>query len=216
MDILILNDFGHINGGAAQVAIADAIALAQAGHAVTYLCAVGPVAAKLPAAGVRVICLEQQEIALDSDRFGAARRGLWNFQAARALDRLLAAYPALPIVHIHGWSKALSGSVCAAALARRAPVVVTLHDFFSACPNGGFYQYPQQRICELRAMSPSCIACNCDSRSYAQKLYRVARQAVQRQRRAYFARWGPPFCSSLQTWCVRSWRPICAAPGPFP
>jgi glycosyltransferase involved in cell wall biosynthesis len=84
-------------------------------------------------------------------------------------------------VHIHGWSKALSGSVCAAALARRAPVVVSLHDYFAACPNGGFYQYPQQRPCTLTAMSPSCIVCNCDGRSYPQKLYRVARQAVQQQ-----------------------------------
>lgn len=177
--IFLLNDFGHINGGTAQVAIDDAVALAQAGHAVTYFCAVGPVDPALAAAGVRTICLEQQEIADDPDRLGAARRGLWNGVAARALDRLLADCPEPPLVHIHGWTKALSGSVCAVALKRRAPVVVTLHDFFTACPNGGFYQYPQQRICELTAMSPSCIACNCDIRSYGQKLYRVARQAVQ-------------------------------------
>lgn len=182
MNILILNDFGHVNGGTSQVAIANALALAAGGHAVTYFCAVGPVAPELAAAGLRVVCLDQQEIAADPDRLRAARQGLWNGVAARALDRLLAEYAAPPIVHIHGWSKALSASVCAAAVARRAPVVVTLHDFFAACPNGGFYQYPQQRICELTAMSAACIACNCDSRSYGQKLYRVARQAAQ---------WGP-------------------------
>lgn len=177
--ILIINDFGHVNGGTAQVAIGDAVALAQAGHSVIFFCAVGPVDPALVAAGVRVVCLEQREIAQDPSRLRAARRGLWNGHAARALDRLLAGYAVQPIMHIHGWSKALSGSVCAVALSRRAPVVVSLHDYFAACPNGGFYQYPQQRICELTAMSPACIACNCDSRSYAQKLYRVARQAMQ-------------------------------------
>jgi glycosyltransferase involved in cell wall biosynthesis len=177
--IVIVNDFGHVNGGTAQVAIADAIALAQAGYRVFFFCAVGPVSPALIAAGVEVVCLDQQEIAADPDRLRAAKQGLWNGKAAQAMDKLLADIP-FAIVHIHGWSKALSGSVAAAAIARRAPVVVTLHDFFAACPNGGFYQFPQQRICGLRAMSASCIACNCDPRSYPQKLYRVVRQAVQR------------------------------------
>jgi glycosyltransferase involved in cell wall biosynthesis len=181
MNIIILNDFGHVNGGAAQVAVADAIALARAGHAITFFCAVGPVSPDLESAGVQIVCLDQQEIALDSDRLRAAQQGLWNRQAASALDRLLTGAAARPIVHIHGWSKALSGSVCSVALSHSARVVVSLHDYFTACPNGGFYQYPQQRLCALTAMSPTCIACNCDSRSYSQKLYRVARQAVQRQ-----------------------------------
>lgn len=177
--IVIVNDFGHVNGGAAQVCIADAVALAQTGRRVIFFCAVGPVAPELPAAGVAVVCLDQEEIALNADRLRAARQGLWNGRAAAALDKLLSDFAAQPIVHVHGWSKALSASVVAAALARKAPVVLTLHDFFAACPNGGFYQFPQQRICELRAMSASCIACNCDSRNYAEKIYRVARQAVQ-------------------------------------
>ena len=177
--LIIVNDFGHVNGGTAQVAIGDAIALAQAGRGVTFFCAVGPVAPELEAAGVRVVCLGQQEIAADPNRLRATGQGIWNGVAGRALDRLLAQFPVAPIVHIHGWSKALSGSVTAAALARKAPVIVSLHDYFAACPNGGFYQYPQQRICDLTAMSPACIACNCDPRSYPQKLYRVARQAVQ-------------------------------------
>jgi glycosyltransferase involved in cell wall biosynthesis len=179
-NIFLVNDFGHINGGTAQVAIGDAIALARADYHVTFFCAVGPIDPGLATAGVHVVCLEQQEIAIDSDRLRAARRGLWNSAAARALDKLLAQQAVSPIVHIHGWTKALSGSVAAAALARRASVLVTLHDFFTACPNGGFYQYPQRHICELTAMSAACIASNCDPRSYPQKIYRVARHAIQR------------------------------------
>ncbi len=178
--VVIVNDFGHVNGGAAQICIADILALARAGHDVTFFCAVGPISPDLVAAGIKVVCLDEKEIATDPDRIGAARRGLWNGRAQREMDRLLSSFATAPIVHIHGWSKALSGSVVAAAVDRRVPTVLTLHDFFAACPNGGFYQYPQQRICELRAMSPACIACNCDSRSYPQKLYRVMRQTLQR------------------------------------
>jgi glycosyltransferase involved in cell wall biosynthesis len=57
--------------------------------------------------------------------------------------------------------------------------VCTLHDYFSICPNGGLYNFPQQRLCLLRPMSLGCIASNCDARSYAQKLWRVGRQVVQ-------------------------------------
>jgi glycosyltransferase involved in cell wall biosynthesis len=181
MNILILNDFGHVNGGTAQVAVADAVALAQAGPAVTFFCAVGLVAPEPKRAGGRVICLGQQEIAADPNRLRAAKRGIWNHNAAMMLDRLLAEQLVPPIEHVHGLSKASSGSVCATALARCSIVVVSLHDYFAACPNGGFYQYPQQGSRTLAAMSASCIVCNCGSRSYAQKLYRVARQAVQRQ-----------------------------------
>jgi glycosyltransferase involved in cell wall biosynthesis len=178
--IFVVNDFGHVNGGAAQVAVADAISLAQAGHNITFFCAVGPVAPELESAGVRVVCLQQREIAHNPNRLSAVSQGLWNNRAAIVLDQLLAEQLQMPIVHIHGWSKALSASVCATALARRAPIVVSLHDYFSACPNGGLYQYPSQKLCTLNAMSPSCIVCNCDSRSYSQKLYRVTRQVVQR------------------------------------
>ena len=59
-------------------------------------------------------------------------------------------------------------------------IVCTLHDYFAACPNGSFFNYSTDQICHLAPLSTQCIISNCDSRSYGHKLWRVARQVVQR------------------------------------
>ncbi|WP_283180096.1 hypothetical protein [Gemmobacter sp. 24YEA27] len=58
-------------------------------------------------------------------------------------------------------------------------VVLHAHDYFLACPNGAFFDYRAGVTCDLSPMSLGCVTCNCDKRSAAQKLWRVARQAVQ-------------------------------------
>ena len=58
-------------------------------------------------------------------------------------------------------------------------VVLTLHDYFTACPNGGYFNYNKNEICKLKPLSAKCIKCNCDSRNYGFKIYRVLRQFVQ-------------------------------------
>jgi glycosyltransferase involved in cell wall biosynthesis len=178
--IVISNDFGHVNGGAAQVALSSAIALARRGLSVTAFVAVPPVTPDLGASGVRVVCTEQHDILSDPDRRRAAVKGIWNRNAARMMGSLLASLPpARTVVHVHGWTKALSSSIVQAAITGGFKVICTLHDYFAACPNGSFFNYPHNHICHLRAMSVRCLASNCDVRSYHHKLWRVARQAVQ-------------------------------------
>jgi glycosyltransferase involved in cell wall biosynthesis len=69
--------------------------------------------------------------------------------------------------------------VIRAALSQKFKVVCTLHDYFTACPNGSFFNYSTNAICELQPLSGSCIATQCDRRHYSQKLWRVGRQVVQ-------------------------------------
>lgn len=54
-----------------------------------------------------------------------------------------------------------------------------MHDYFTVCPNGGFYDYQKQEICRRIPMSRECVKCNCDKRSYLQKMWRDIRQFVQ-------------------------------------
>lgn len=179
-DIVILNDFAHVQGGGSKVAILSARALAARGRRVLFFAAAGPVDPDLAASGARVICLGQPDLLTDPNRLRGAARGLWNPGAAAALAAVLDRLdPARTVVHVHGWMKALSSSTVRAAQARGFPIVSTLHDYSAVCPNGGFYNYRTERICGLRPMSPACLASNCDSRHYAHKLWRVARQAVQ-------------------------------------
>lgn len=181
--LVIVNDFAHVNGGTAMVALSSAAALARRGYAVTIFAAVGPVMEELSRDGVDVVCLGQYEIASDPNRLRAVALGLWNRTAARRMAEVLNNLdPAQTIIHVHGWTKSLTAAPIGVGVRRRFPVVMTLHDYFAACPNGGFYDFQENRICTRKAMSPSCLACNCDKNSYAQKIWRVARQTMQKRR----------------------------------
>jgi glycosyltransferase involved in cell wall biosynthesis len=181
--VVVVNDFAYVEGGASQVALRSAVGLAERGNSVHLLAAVGPAADFVAASKVRLTLLDQFSIADDPNRFRAAFSGVWNRKAYRATRGLLNNLRGQPlVVHAHVWVKSLSSSVIRAAFDARVPVVVTAHDYFTACPNGGFYNYRTGEICPLRAMSPICVVTNCDKRSYAQKVWRVARQAVQRGR----------------------------------
>lgn len=166
------------------MAISSAIGLARQGYDVTYLSAVGPVAAELNDSSVRLVLTGQHAIASDPSRIRAGIQGLWNTKSRKALETLLAASdPRSTIVHIHGWTKALSSSVVQAGARRGAAMVCTLNDYFTACPNGAFLDYPKAEVCTRQPLSGSCLMTQCDNRGYSHKVWRVLRQGVQR-------RWG--------------------------
>ena len=181
MRIVVVSDHAHINGGQAKVAIESAKGLARRGAQVDFFAAVGPVDQGLHDAGVAVTLLGHDDVLTTGSlaRFGA--QWLWNEPARRALAALLERCdPSETVVHVHGWSKALSPSIGAALHATRAPIVHTLHDFYLVCPNGGFYDYHAARNCGRTPMSLDCIAHDCDSRGYHRKLMRVGRHALMR------------------------------------
>lgn len=179
--IIIVNDYAHVNGGTASIALGSAEELAKRGRRVTLFSAVGPVAPQLIGLpNLEVVCLGQPDILTDPNRLRALTSGIWNNSAARQFRSLLESCdPDHTVIHLHGWTKALSTSVVSAALEMRFPLVLTLHDFFAACPVGTFYQAQQQQICHLKPMSAACISLNCDARNYGHKLWRVGRQWVQ-------------------------------------
>lgn len=179
MNIVVVNDYASVGGGADAVAIDSARALAQSGENVIFFCAVGPVDEKLDHENISVICLDQQDI-LDAKSGRAAFFGVWNRKAYASFARLLSSLDRnTSVVHIHSFTKALSSSVFRAARDSGFKVAYTMHDYFAACPNGGFYDYKKLENCPLRPMSPACIKADCDKREYAHKLWRCLRQAVQ-------------------------------------
>ncbi len=179
-NIVIINDYAHINGGAGQVALASAIGLAKRNHRVSVLAAVGPVMEALQHSSAKVIITGQCDILNDPNMLRAATQGLWNVKARKTMTALLASLdPSSTIIHIHSWTKALSSSVIRVAIKKGFRVVCTLHDYFVACPNGGFFDYQRKVSCSEEPLSIACLLKNCDARSYLQKLWRAARQEVQ-------------------------------------
>ena len=179
LNIVIATDTCEIDGGAALVALEDAKTLAREGHRVIFFSACGRVPEEH--GGIEWISLGQNNILDEPNRLKAAWNGLWNLSAARGFADLLGRLPKdLTVVHVHSWSKALSGSVIATARRRGFKIVCTLHDYFSICPNGGLYDYPVRQVCLRRPMSASCVSRNCDSRAYIHKVWRVLRQLIWR------------------------------------
>lgn len=190
-NIVIVNDWASIEGGAANVAINSAIGLAK--HYCVYLfSAVQPIDSRLKKAGVNVICIGKKDVLHDENRFRAICKGLWDNETKREFEHLLATLdPAESIIHFHTWTKALTASLYAVTAKMDFRTVITLHDFFCFCPNGGFYDYQRNEICTKRPISLACLVCNCDVRSYPQKIWRSIRMKIQnrvlaRNKKLYF------------------------------
>lgn len=182
MNVVIINDYAYVNGGAGQVALSSAMALAEHNVKITLFSAVGPVAPELlDKANLRIICTNQCDILNEPNRIKAIAQGLWNTKAAKILaDTLDCLDPNDTIIHVHSWTKALSSSIVPVAINKKFKVVCTLHDYFVACPNGGFFDYKKNEICRRQPLSFKCWCNNCDSRNIIQKQWRLIRQYIQK------------------------------------
>ena len=191
-NIVIVCDYGYIEGGAARIAHETAIALQAAGKQVFFFCAVGPISEDLSKAGVEVTCLGQADILHERNRIKGALRGISNRTASKSFEKLLSRLRSEhTVIHVHTWTKGVSSSIFPVAEKMGFCVFLTVHDYFLVCPNGGLFEHPHSRICERKPLSLSCLMCNCDARSYSQKIFRVMRQYVQnwnirRRKNIYF------------------------------
>ncbi len=176
MRVVIVSDFGCVNGGAAKVAIESARGLAEAGVPVVFACAIGPVSERLRHSLISIEMFDVEEVWKVGSKLAAARQGIWNGSAQIWLSALLVRQPHGTVVHLHQWTKAFSPAAIAAAGESGLPVVITMHDYFSFCPVGGYFDFSVSKPCDKTPMGAACIRTNCDRASYAHKLVRVARQ----------------------------------------
>lgn len=177
-NVVIVNDFNYIQGGASKVAIDTAKLLVDKGIKVYFFSALNKPEDQIN--GIEYITTNQTEALKEKNKIKGIINGIYNFKAKKELKKLLEKLDKNnTIIHVHGWTKALSSSVFDIAFKMQFKVVLTVHDYFTACPNGGFFNYKKCEICNLKPMSFKCITCNCDSRNYMFKLYRIIRQKVQ-------------------------------------
>ena len=178
VQIVIVSDFGEVNGGAAKVAVTSARGLAEAGSSVTYVCAIAPVSPLLDHPRIAVRCLDFDSVWTQRNPLTAAMQGIWHGRARTALESILSGLATHDtIVHFHQWTKALSPSVLAAPALRGLPSVVSLHDYFFVCPNGAYYNYAKARPCDVAPMSASCVIAQCDRHGVMHKAVRTLRQS---------------------------------------
>lgn len=187
--IVILNDISRPTGGATALALLSAMLFRARGLPVTYVTGDAGENDTLAAAGVEIVALGRQRLEA-SGALQAFVGGLYNHAAAAMVSRWIAANdtPAT-IYHLHGWAQILSPSVFDALRPVKDRIILSAHDFFLTCPNGSQSFLRTGALCPHVPMSLACITAGCDRRHYAHKLWRVARQAVQRR---YFDRRDAP------------------------
>lgn len=188
--IVFLNDTSESRGGAAVLAVMAAMALAARGHEVIWLTGDSGDNPELAAAGIEVVALGGQ-VLLDLPARRAFTEGLGN-RAAAAMVRDFVAERDTPetVYHVHAWSQIFSPAVFGALAPVAGRSFIHVHDLFLACPNGMFMDYRKDEVCPRTPLSLSCLATNCDKRSYAQKLWRVARTRALWRALGDFDRWG--------------------------
>ncbi|MEM1388442.1 MAG: glycosyltransferase family 4 protein [Pseudomonadota bacterium] len=188
--IVIINDASVARGGATSLAKKQAQMLVERGHEVIYAAGDSdPGEAIFPN---HTIALRHAGGAalLKMNKLAAATRGFYSGAARDMVAALVATDTPETIYHVHSFAKALTPSIFS-PLRRVAPrVFVHAHDFFLACPNGGFMDYNHMLPCERVPLSLDCLSTQCDKRNYAQKLWRSARQATLRQTLPRTAPWG--------------------------
>lgn len=176
MNIIIVNDYCAVNGGSDKVAVVSAEELSKRGHNVTYFGAVAPICSELLNSKVNMVCLNQQDLWKGKNKAKAFMSGIWNKKAKKDFSTLLDYYDSSDtIIHFHGLTKALTFSVIEAALEKNFKIVFTLHDYFTFCPNGAYYNYRTEKICSYKPLSAQCSTCNCDSKHYYYKIWRLIR-----------------------------------------
>jgi glycosyltransferase involved in cell wall biosynthesis len=173
--IVVIHDFASPEGGAGVLAIQAAKEYRRRGIPVTYFAGTIEGASE-ELGGIDLVGLRAARL-LDTPPGRAMMQGFHNRAAESCLRDWIAENDTEGTVyHLHNWSQILSPAIFAALTGVEDRLVVTCHDFFNICPNGGFTDFSRSQPCELKPLSPRCLANQCDRRSSLHKYWRVARQ----------------------------------------
>lgn len=176
--IIIVNDSSSARGGATGLALLAARLLAERGREVIFLCGDSGDDPALAELGVPVVPLGGRRL-LSAGRPEAMVRGLWNQRGAAFLASWIGRNGRPDDVwHVHSWAQIWSPSIFRALRPVWERVVVHGHDYFIACPGGGFWNYPEASSCELIPLSRRCVTSNCDKRNRVHKVWRLGRQRL--------------------------------------
>lgn len=176
--VVVLHDFSQPLGGASHLVQVLIAQLRERGIPVTFFA--GDDGAHFCRDDVEFIALHGKAL-LQRSKVGALAGGLYNRRVFQAVSQWIGRHDTPGTVyHLHGWSKILTPAVFRALRPVASRLVLHAHDYFNGCPNGAFFDYPAERDCALKPLSRQCLRRQCDKSSYAQKLWRVSREAVRR------------------------------------
>lgn len=163
--IWFFSDFAHREGGASIVVIENLIQLKKKGMNVSLISNYGPIDKDLIENRIPVFCLYEKRVFFNFSF-------LLNISLFKFLFNNKNLFGHNDKFHIHSWTKGLSLTLFFFFYKYKRKIIITLHDYFTFCPNGAYFNFNKNYICNLRPLSLQCFFSSCDSRSYIIKLYR--------------------------------------------
>jgi glycosyltransferase involved in cell wall biosynthesis len=177
--VVVISDRSVESGGAEIIALTSAIWLRRRGLPVTVLAGDAGQNERLAALGIEIVGMGQRPV-IDLSPQAAIFRGTYNRRTTQFIADWIARNDTPgTIYHLHQWANILSPSAFRALRGINHRLVLTAHDYFLVCPNGGYIDYPRDSVCQRVPLSTSCLAVNCDRRHYSHKVWRVARQLAR-------------------------------------
>lgn len=175
--IIIVSDFCIINGGAAKVAILDAIGLSDAGNRVIFFSGDNNKPCdELISRNIEVINVGNQDL-ISRSKLSGLTQGFYSKRTYNSFLTLLRRLGKDVVVHIHSWTKTLTFAIYKALVKEPRRVFLTTHDYFLICPNGGLFNYRKKKVCPTKTCrnKAKCLLCSCDKSSYVIKIWRWLR-----------------------------------------
>mgnify|MGYP003974620289 CR=1 FL=1 len=178
---IVVSDFSHVEGGATAVAIDHAVKMSNMGCKVIYLTGDSQVGEKLLENNIQVIPVYGSGKYRILNKILTPIKYLWNYSSYLKIKQVLSTIPKDDCkIYIHTWTKKISSSLFSALYGKGFDVNVVAHDYFLECPNGGYFNYSEKKLCNLQPLSFSCLISQCDKRNFIEKYIRIVRTIIQK------------------------------------
>lgn len=173
--IVMMHDTMDARGGATTLARLSAVEYKALGYEVVFITGVED-DGSLTQCGIETIGLGQEKLRTRS-KSQAFVGGIYNHKAASKVTSWIKANDSpTTAYHLHNWAQILSPSIFSALAPVAKRTVVSCHDLFNVCPNGGLLHFPTSEPCQLKPMSTACWLSQCDRRGGMHKYWRMVRQ----------------------------------------
>jgi glycosyltransferase involved in cell wall biosynthesis len=134
MNILHINKFHYIAGGAEAIYFRTADILEKHGHTSIFFAMNHPDNLPCKNASYFMPYIDIYNTKSIMDYTLAIGRNLYSFKAGRLVSKLIDQYP-VDLVHIHNIHRQMSPSILYEFKKRKIPVVMTLHEYKMICPS---------------------------------------------------------------------------------
>ncbi|EGU56690.1 glycosyl transferase group 1 [Vibrio nigripulchritudo ATCC 27043] len=179
-EVIIISDYGFVNGGAARVAVDSAINMARSEKFnVTFVCTKSDDKTRryFSDNNVSLVCLPVQ----CHWKPLKVLNYLFNIKSFFLLKKLLISFSIDSTIYVHTYVNEFTSSLfLSIPNFRKRKVFLTAHDYFTICPNGAHYNFRTHKPCKIRGGGGRCYLTQCDKRNWFEGILRRVKFSIEK------------------------------------